>query len=201
MTTMNLGIRSRVGERRGERLERTRTLVMPLKRKENTRITAETVERMSWPQKPHRPRVRHAFAVRCTFFAMLAVESSGDLSAARVTAGRRERDARAAAGADRAHCSDAKGAEPACAARWVSARAAAGTRAREARAPADARTDATGRRDARARDAMGAGDCDHIATVGCLGRIQWIGLSASRDSSDDLSSTTNQASRVQRRLL
>ena len=37
-----------------------RTLVMPLKRKENTRITAETVERMSCPQKPHRPRVLHA---------------------------------------------------------------------------------------------------------------------------------------------
>ena len=172
-----------------------------MKSTENTTMTAETVERMSWPQKPHRPRVRHAFAVRCTFFAMLAVESSGDFSAARVTAGRRERDARPAAGGDRARCSDAKGAEPACAARWVSARAAAGTRAREARAPADARTDATGRRDARARDAMGAGDCDHIATVGCLGRIQWIGLCASQDSSDDLSSTTNQASRVQRRLL
>ena len=141
-------------------------LVMFLKSTEKITMTAETVARMSWPQKPHRPRVRHAFAVRCTFFAMLAVESSGDLSAARVTAGRRERDARPAAGADRAHCSDARGAEPACAARWVSARAAAGTRAREPRAPADTRSDATGRRDARARDAMGARDNDDTATVG-----------------------------------
>ena len=73
---MNLGIRARVGERRGERLERTRTLVMPLKRKENTRITAETVERMSCPQKPHRPRVLHACEVLATFLEIPAVESS-----------------------------------------------------------------------------------------------------------------------------
>ena len=71
----------------------------------------------------------------------------GDLSAARVTAGRRERDARAAAGAVSPR-SDAKGAEPACAARWVSARAAAGTRARErarARGRADRRDGTQGR--------------------------------------------------------
>ncbi len=73
---MNLGIRARVGERRGERLERTRTLVMPLKRKENTRITAETVERMSCPQKPHRPRVLHACEVLATFLEIPSVESS-----------------------------------------------------------------------------------------------------------------------------
>ena len=73
---MNLGIRARLGERRGERLERTRTLVMPLKRKENTRITAETVERMSCPQKPHRPRVLHACEVLATFLEIPAVESS-----------------------------------------------------------------------------------------------------------------------------
>ena len=73
---MNLGIRARLGERRGERLERTRTLVMPLKRKENTRITAETVERMSCPQKPHRSRVLHACEVLATFLEIPAVESS-----------------------------------------------------------------------------------------------------------------------------
>ena len=47
-----------------------------MKRKENTRITAETVERMSCPQKPHRPRVLHACEVLATFLEIPAVESS-----------------------------------------------------------------------------------------------------------------------------
>ena len=47
-----------------------------MKRKENTRMTAETVERTSCPQNPQRPRVLHACEVLATFLEMPAVDSS-----------------------------------------------------------------------------------------------------------------------------
>ena len=65
--------------------------VMPLNRNEKTRMTAETVERTSWLQNPHRPRRLHAFAVRCTFFEMFAVDSSTSPFFARGRTTRRRR--------------------------------------------------------------------------------------------------------------
>lgn len=56
-----------------------------MKRKEKTRMTAETVVRTSCDQKPHRPRVLHALAVRATLREMLAVDSSPSLAAACAT--------------------------------------------------------------------------------------------------------------------
>ena len=41
-----------------------------MKRKENTRMTAETVERTSCPQNPQRPRVLHACEVLATFLEL-----------------------------------------------------------------------------------------------------------------------------------
>ena len=58
---------------------------------EKTRMTAETVERTSWLQNPHRPRRLHAFAVRCTFFEMFAVDSSTSPFFARGRTTRRRR--------------------------------------------------------------------------------------------------------------
>lgn len=48
-------------------------------------MTAETVVRTSCDQKPHRPRVLHALAVRATLREMLAVDSSPSLAAACAT--------------------------------------------------------------------------------------------------------------------
>lgn len=45
-------------------------------------MTAEMVVRTSCDQKPHRPRVLHALAVRATLREMLAVDSSPSLAAA-----------------------------------------------------------------------------------------------------------------------
>lgn len=56
-----------------------------MKRNENTRMTAETVERTSCPQNPQRPRVLHACEVLATFLEMPAVDSSS-LAIALVTA-------------------------------------------------------------------------------------------------------------------
>ena len=56
-----------------------------MKRNENTRMTAETVERTSCPQNPQRPRVLHACEVLATFLEMPAVDSSS-LAMALVTA-------------------------------------------------------------------------------------------------------------------
>ena len=56
-----------------------------MKRNENTRMTAETVERTSCPQNPQRPRVLHACEVLATFLEMPALDSSS-LAIALVTA-------------------------------------------------------------------------------------------------------------------
>ena len=46
-----------------------------MKRNENTRMTAETVERTSCPQNPQRPRVLHACEVLATFLEMPALRN------------------------------------------------------------------------------------------------------------------------------
>ena len=134
--------------------------VMFLNNTEKITMTADTVDKMSCPQKPHRPKVLHALAVRCTFLAMLAVLSSESLAWAKAT----PTDLRCL---DRGETRDTVNAsdperwkpdEPKTDLRCVSAGiAAAGASCARpwARAPTDARTARAGRRDARTRVAMG----------------------------------------------